>query len=188
VILRQPWPRDTLTTSFLQYIKAVLANEEIYHPPHFPHCLLAKVLMFNTAFLTFATAALATLVNAAVEPVFVKQNVNWTEHQFMAPGPDDVRSPCPGLNTYVAFPQPNALLLTQLSRLANHGFLNRTGRNIGIEEILQAGLGAYPSQSLSCCCLANLMPHRRVQRAPRYFGPGSKNWADVQRVIWSDVS
>ena len=187
MILRLPWPRDTLTNSFLQHIKAGLDNEEIRHPPNFPHRLPAQALMFTTAFLTFATASLATLVNAADEPVFVKKDVNWAEHQFMAPGPDDVRSPCPGLNTYVVFPQFKALLLTKIFRLANHGFLNRTGRNIGIEEILQAGLGAYLSRSLSCC-LANLMPHRRVQRPPRYFGPGSKNWADVQRIIWSDVS
>jgi len=59
--------------------------------------------MLSTTLLTFATVALATLVNAAVEPVFVKQEVDFSQHQYIAPGPDDVRSPCPGLNTYVAF-------------------------------------------------------------------------------------
>ncbi|ESK95710.1 hypothetical protein Moror_12504 [Moniliophthora roreri MCA 2997] len=46
------------------------------------------------------------------------------DHSWRAPGPNDLRSPCPGLNT-----------------LANHGFLPRNGRNITVSMILQAGFG-----------------------------------------------
>ncbi|ESK91475.1 hypothetical protein Moror_2663 [Moniliophthora roreri MCA 2997] len=28
--------------------------------------------------------------------------IDWSQHPFQAPGPDDARGPCPGLNTYVA--------------------------------------------------------------------------------------
>jgi len=106
--------------------------------------------MLSASFFTLAAtvAFSALVVNAAVEPVFVKQSVNWDEHQFLAPGPDDVRSPCPGLNAYVSLillldGTPVSLHLLLFLRLANHGFLNRTGRNVGMEEILQAGLGMY---------------------------------------------
>ncbi|KAK4621380.1 Putative sterigmatocystin biosynthesis peroxidase stcC [Fulvia fulva] len=48
-----------------------------------------------------------------------------------APGPNDVRSPCPGLNA-----------------LANHGFLHHDGRNMTIPHMLQGlsagmNMGAY---------------------------------------------
>ncbi|KAK7045792.1 hypothetical protein VNI00_007194 [Paramarasmius palmivorus] len=50
----------------------------------------------------------------------------YEDHSYRAPGPNDLRSPCPGLNT-----------------LANHGFLPRDGRNITIPMIVQAGLDGY---------------------------------------------
>ncbi|KAJ7198453.1 Cloroperoxidase, partial [Mycena pura] len=46
------------------------------------------------------------------------------DHPWIAPGPTDVRSPCPGLNT-----------------LANHGYLPRSGKNISIPMMLQAAIG-----------------------------------------------
>ncbi|KAG7088824.1 hypothetical protein E1B28_012780 [Marasmius oreades] len=48
------------------------------------------------------------------------------QHSWQAPGPNDSRGPCPGLNT-----------------LANHGFLPRDGRNISISTILKAGYEGY---------------------------------------------
>jgi hypothetical protein len=43
-------------------------------------------------------------------------------HAFVAPGPSDVRSPCPGLNS-----------------LANHGFINRNGTNLTIPQLVAGG-------------------------------------------------
>jgi len=47
--------------------------------------------MLSTTFFTLAAtvahAFSALVTNATFESVFVKQNVNWTEHQFQAPGP-----------------------------------------------------------------------------------------------------
>jgi len=85
-------------------IKASEAEKKKEHPLHSPASLtsLTVTTMLSKSLLAFVTAALSTMVSAGVEPVFVKQSVNWTEHQFMAPGSDDVRSPCPGLNTYAA--------------------------------------------------------------------------------------
>ncbi|KAF9028895.1 Cloroperoxidase [Hymenopellis radicata] len=47
------------------------------------------------------------------------------DHPFIAPGPDDMRGPCPGLNT-----------------LANHGFISRNGIT-SFEEIIIAAQEAY---------------------------------------------
>ncbi|KAF5353616.1 hypothetical protein D9758_013767 [Tetrapyrgos nigripes] len=48
------------------------------------------------------------------------------DHGFQAPGPNDARGPCPGLNT-----------------LANHGYLPRDGKNITIPIVLQAVLDGF---------------------------------------------
>ncbi|KAK0505376.1 Chloroperoxidase [Armillaria luteobubalina] len=47
---------------------------------------------------------------------------DWNLHEWKAPGPSDLRGPCPGLNT-----------------LANHGFLPRDDKNITINMVLKAG-------------------------------------------------
>ena len=43
------------------------------------------------------------------------------QHPFIAPGPTDVRGACPGMNT-----------------LANHGFINRSGKDISAKQLLDA--------------------------------------------------
>ncbi|KAJ7198451.1 Cloroperoxidase [Mycena pura] len=48
------------------------------------------------------------------------------DHPWIAPGPTDVRSPCPGLNT-----------------LANHGYLPRNGKNLSIPMMLQAAIDGF---------------------------------------------
>ena len=84
------------------------------------YSLSPQFSMLSTSFLTLAATFVfsALFANAAVEPVFVKQHVNWTEHQFSAPGPGDVRGPCPALNTYVSvFLFPSARLITSIALL-----------------------------------------------------------------------
>ncbi|KAK7054393.1 hypothetical protein VNI00_003587 [Paramarasmius palmivorus] len=56
--------------------------------------------------------------------------VAYEDHSFKVPGPNDIRSPCPGLNS-----------------LANHGFLSRDGQNITITMILQARSDGYSLES-----------------------------------------
>nr|GAT45165.1 predicted protein [Mycena chlorophos] len=48
------------------------------------------------------------------------------DHTWIAPGPDDQRSPCPGLNT-----------------LANHGYLPHNGQNFTIKDVLDAAQEAF---------------------------------------------
>ncbi|KAK1233465.1 hypothetical protein PQX77_003361 [Marasmius sp. AFHP31] len=55
-----------------------------------------------------------------------QSEVDFSSYPWMAAGPDDLRSPCPGLNA-----------------LANHGFLPRDGRNISIPMILDATEKAF---------------------------------------------
>ena len=75
-------------------------------------------------------AALATL--ASQGPLFVQAFPNRASHDLVAradlpagvwsaPGPNDIRGPCPGLNT-----------------LANHGYLPRDGRNVHTSDIVSA--------------------------------------------------
>ncbi|KAJ7744644.1 Cloroperoxidase, partial [Mycena metata] len=45
---------------------------------------------------------------------------------FVAPGPTDVRSPCPGLNA-----------------LANHGYLPHSGKNISVPMVINAALDGF---------------------------------------------
>ncbi|KAK1231422.1 hypothetical protein PQX77_005465 [Marasmius sp. AFHP31] len=55
---------------------------------------------------------------------------DFSDHPWQAPGPNDLRSPCPGLNT-----------------LANHGFLPRDGRNISVPMIVEGVFKAYNMES-----------------------------------------
>ncbi|KAL0580996.1 hypothetical protein V5O48_000990 [Marasmius crinis-equi] len=66
----------------------------------------------------------------AATAVLADSGVDLSANPWKAPGPNDLRSPCPGLNT-----------------LANHGFLPRDGRNISVPMIVQAGLKGYNMQS-----------------------------------------
>ncbi|EEB97921.1 hypothetical protein MPER_02663, partial [Moniliophthora perniciosa FA553] len=56
--------------------------------------------------------------------------IDWSQHSLQAPGPDDARGPCPGLNT-----------------LANHGFLPRDGKNITIPIVLQGAVDGFNVQN-----------------------------------------
>ncbi|KAF9265234.1 Cloroperoxidase [Marasmius fiardii PR-910] len=70
---------------------------------------------------------LSSLVFIAVaSTALADDEVDFSAHAWQAPGPNDSRSPCPGLNT-----------------LANHGFLPRNGKNISIPMIIQAGHDGY---------------------------------------------
>ncbi|KAL0576152.1 hypothetical protein V5O48_005820 [Marasmius crinis-equi] len=73
--------------------------------------------------LRFSSALIALVVAATA---VADAQIDWSAHQWMAPGPNDLRGPCPGLNT-----------------LANHGFLPRDGRNITVPDILDAGFNGY---------------------------------------------
>jgi hypothetical protein len=55
--------------------------------------------------------------HAALAALVARQDVG----TWQAPGPGDIRGPCPGLNT-----------------LANHGFLPRNGQNILASDIVTA--------------------------------------------------
>ncbi|THU87946.1 Cloroperoxidase, partial [Dendrothele bispora CBS 962.96] len=72
--------------------------------------------MFSKSLLSFSLLSLAA--NAAPTA-----GIDWDAHQWMAPGPNDLRGPCPGLNT-----------------LANHEFLPRDGRGLNVSVILDASL------------------------------------------------
>jgi hypothetical protein len=79
--------------------------------------------------LTFFTALAA--LSGVKSGTSTGSEIDWSAHQWQAPGPNDSRGPCPGLNT-----------------LANHGFLPRNGSNITIPVVLQAINDGFNFQSI----------------------------------------
>ncbi|KIK65154.1 hypothetical protein GYMLUDRAFT_71040 [Collybiopsis luxurians FD-317 M1] len=71
----------------------------------------------NLLFLSFVTLA----ISSGVRSDSSSAQIDWSAHQWEAPGPNDSRGPCPGLNT-----------------LANHAFLPRNGSNITVPVVLKA--------------------------------------------------
>lgn len=58
--------------------------------------------MYHLKILSTLVASLAFIpsgITALEDTVFVRREINWDDHPFIAPGEGDVRSPCPGLNT-----------------------------------------------------------------------------------------
>ncbi|THU83442.1 Cloroperoxidase [Dendrothele bispora CBS 962.96] len=83
--------------------------------------------MFSKSLLSFLGTI--ALLSAVANTAPVADEIDWDAHQWMAPGPDDFRSPCPGLNA-----------------LANHGFLPRDGRGLNASVVLDAALTGYNVQ------------------------------------------
>ncbi|KAJ6566121.1 Peroxidase, family 2-domain-containing protein [Mycena capillaripes] len=73
-------------------------------------------------FSSFVIIAVSFVASASAYP----QNAEPKGHEFKAPGPGDVRGPCPGLNT-----------------LANHGYLPRNGKQFTVKTLLDAGLAGF---------------------------------------------
>ncbi|TLS31381.1 hypothetical protein PpBr36_02478 [Pyricularia pennisetigena] len=93
--------------------------------------MYAKQLII--AALTATAAAFPTMANTgsdnSMEPAIMARQ-DPANHEFRAPGPNDVRSPCPMLNT-----------------MANHGYLPRDGRGIDmptLKQALAAGVNMAP--------------------------------------------
>ncbi|KAK9422061.1 putative Heme haloperoxidase family profile domain-containing protein [Seiridium unicorne] len=74
----------------------------------------------------FASFNAFALVHGLPEYVKRDDNQTWVPGEWIAPGPDDSRGPCPGLNT-----------------LANHGYLPRDGRKITLEILKDAMLDGF---------------------------------------------
>ncbi|THU90500.1 Cloroperoxidase [Dendrothele bispora CBS 962.96] len=72
-----------------------------------------------------------TVVLAYAAKVDGSININPDAHPWIAPGPNDLRGPCPGLNT-----------------LANHGFIPRDGRGLNVSVILDGGFTLAAKVSL----------------------------------------
>ncbi|PRP86591.1 hypothetical protein PROFUN_05229 [Planoprotostelium fungivorum] len=69
--------------------------------------------------LVFAFVALFALASAYPKDRNGKFIIDPSKHDYIAPGPNDVRAPCPALNT-----------------LANHGHLPRNGKNITKTDLI----------------------------------------------------
>ncbi|KAK7052961.1 hypothetical protein VNI00_004281 [Paramarasmius palmivorus] len=95
------------------------------HQESFSRLDSAPFIEMKTQFVLLSTITLAS-VNFAQKLTDPHDEIDWSQHQFQAPGENDARGPCPGLNT-----------------LANHGFLPRNGSNITIAMVLQAAVDGF---------------------------------------------
>ncbi|KAL4757798.1 peroxidase family protein [Aspergillus foveolatus] len=68
------------------------------------------------------SAGLSLIASVVAFPHYLDIERRWEPREWIAPGPDDSRGPCPGLNT-----------------LANHGYLPRNGKEITL-DILKEGM------------------------------------------------
>ncbi|KAF7359892.1 HEME-HALOPEROXIDASE domain-containing protein [Mycena venus] len=73
-------------------------------------------------FFSFVITSVSFFAAATAHP----KNAEPKGHEFRAPGPNDVRGPCPGLNT-----------------LANHGYLPRNGKQFTVKTLLDAALAGF---------------------------------------------
>lgn len=96
------------------------------------------------------SSSLLALVLVATNAVDVQAAaIDFSVHPWIAPGSNDSRGPCPGLNTYV--PSHHLVFATHFPvSLANHGILPRNGRNISVPMLVKAGLGMFDNNSVSC--------------------------------------
>ncbi|KAL2813635.1 Cloroperoxidase [Aspergillus cavernicola] len=66
------------------------------------------------------------IASAAAFPHYLESRQVWTPKEWIAPGSEDSRGPCPGLNT-----------------LANHGYLPRNGKDITLDILKDAMLEGF---------------------------------------------
>ncbi|KAL4933185.1 peroxidase family protein [Aspergillus undulatus] len=69
---------------------------------------------------------LALVASVAGFPQYLERRDAWEAQEWIAPGPDDSRGPCPGLNT-----------------LANHGYLPRNGKDITLDKLKDGMLNGF---------------------------------------------
>ncbi len=96
--------------------------------PHDTLCFASVLLFFPLFILCFSSPFRMMLLVSALLAVCVMAYPPGGKDKFFfrAAGPGDARSPCPGLNA-----------------LANHGYINRNGRNIKGEDIISAASAVY---------------------------------------------
>lgn len=75
---------------------------------------------------TTLTASAVTFGLASAFPSLLESRQDSDPFPYQRPGPDDARSPCPGINT-----------------LANHGWIPRNGRNVTRQNLIDGFLGGW---------------------------------------------
>ncbi|KAF9075626.1 Cloroperoxidase [Rhodocollybia butyracea] len=146
-----------------------------------------------------ALLSLSTFLNSSSDsrqnPALEVESRPWTspEHSFRAPQKGDARSPCPALNA-----------------LANHGFINHSGKNISASSLissltsvyhLSTPLAATMTSVASLCCgdiftgisLEGLAAHNKIEHdaslvhdnaAPgARYAPTDVNWKLVNDLV-----
>ncbi|OJJ01936.1 hypothetical protein ASPVEDRAFT_28567 [Aspergillus versicolor CBS 583.65] len=106
---------------------------------------------------------------AVAYPEYLEGRSEWQAQEWIAPGPDDSRGPCPGLNT-----------------LANHGYLPRNGTGITLDILKDAMLEGFNIEHSD----AELLFTQAIRTSPNWPLTLSFDLADLGRhgILEHDIS
>ncbi|ETS80520.1 hypothetical protein PFICI_08049 [Pestalotiopsis fici W106-1] len=120
---------------------------------------------------TSLIVGLSAVATVFALPEYLKRDGNdtWVPQEWIAPGPDDSRGPCPGLNT-----------------LANHGYLPRDGRKITLDFLRDAMLNGF---NIAHSDAEGLFP-LALQTSPDYPNTDTFDLEDLGRhdILEHDIS
>ncbi|KAM0342063.1 hypothetical protein ACHAPU_009791 [Fusarium lateritium] len=118
-------------------------------------------------FSTFVVTASAVIPALAI-PQYLSSR-QFVPQEWIAPGADASRGPCPGLNT-----------------LANHGYLPRDGKNINLEILAEGMVNGYNIERMDAVILYT----QAIRTSPKYPLARSFDLADLGRhnILEHDIS
>ncbi|EKJ76010.1 hypothetical protein FPSE_03782 [Fusarium pseudograminearum CS3096] len=115
-------------------------------------------------------AASGAVAPALALPQFLPTaGAEWTPQEWVAPGANDSRGPCPGLNT-----------------LANHGYLPHDGKNIDLKKLADGMLAGFNIEKGD----ALLLFTQAIRTSPDYPATRTFDLADLGRhnILEHDIS
>ncbi|KAL4861205.1 hypothetical protein BDV12DRAFT_208265 [Aspergillus spectabilis] len=114
-------------------------------------------------------AAVGLIAAAVAYPQYLERRQDWEPQEWIAPGPEDSRGPCPGLNT-----------------LANHGYLPRNGKSITLDILKDAMLDGFNIANSD----AVILFLQAIRTSPNYPLTRSFDLADLGRhgILEHDIS
>ncbi|KAL2860991.1 peroxidase family protein [Aspergillus lucknowensis] len=115
------------------------------------------------------SAAVSCIASVAAFPQYLETRDTWEPQEWIAPGPNDSRGPCPGLNT-----------------LANHGYLPRDGKGITLDILKKGMLEGFNIEEGD----AILLFTQAIRTAPDYPLADSFDLANLGRhgILEHDIS
>ncbi|KAL4783823.1 Chloroperoxidase [Aspergillus varians] len=109
------------------------------------------------------------IASAVAFPEYLERRQEWQPQEWIAPGIEDSRGPCPGLNT-----------------LANHGYLPRNGKGINLDILADGMLKGFNIANSD----ALILFFQAIRTSPKFPWTDSFDLADLGRhgILEHDIS